>query len=100
MTVEANAILQRQHAAVILARQQAIKAVRRQRQKQGLRETLPMSVLSRLAREWLDDHPALLAEAAASPILQNLQLAHRKRRPRNQALPLCETHERNGGPEQ
>ena len=96
MAAEANAILQRQHATVILARQAAMGEVKRRRQKQGQRETLPYAVLSRLANEWLDDHPELYAEALASPIVQNLQLAHRKRRPRNQALPLCESHERNG----
>jgi hypothetical protein len=37
MAVEANPSLLRQHAAVILARQAAIKAVRQQRKRQGIR---------------------------------------------------------------
>jgi hypothetical protein len=49
MAAEANLILQRHHAAVILARQAAIKAVRQQRKRQGLREALPMSVLTAMA---------------------------------------------------
>jgi hypothetical protein len=53
MAAEADLILQRQHAAVILARQAAMREVKRRRQKRGLRETLPYSVLSRLAIEWL-----------------------------------------------
>jgi hypothetical protein len=97
MAVEANPILQRQHAAVILARRAAMREVKRNRQRQGLRETLPMSVLSRMAREWLAAHPELYAEALASPIVHELQLAHRKRRPGNQALPLCESQVQNGG---
>jgi hypothetical protein len=49
MAAEANPSLLRHHAAVILARQAAIKQIKRQRKKQGLRETLPYSTLSRLA---------------------------------------------------
>jgi hypothetical protein len=97
MAVEANPSLLREHAAVILARQAAIKAVRQQRKRQGLRETLPMSVLSRMAIAHLKEHPELLAEAALSPIVQNLGISGRKGRPRNQALPLCKSHERNEG---
>jgi hypothetical protein len=53
MAVEANPSLLRQHAAVILARQAAMREVKRLRQKKGIRETLPFSTLSRLANEWL-----------------------------------------------
>jgi hypothetical protein len=100
MAAEANLSLLRQSAIVILARRAAMREVKRRRQKQGLRETLPHSTLARLSIEWLADHPALLAEAAASPIVQNLGNSIRRRRPRNQALPLCKSHERNKGPEQ
>jgi hypothetical protein len=68
MAVEANPSLLREHAAVILARQAAIKAVRQQRKRQGLRETLPMSVLSRMAIAHLKERPELLAEAALSRV--------------------------------
>ena len=64
--------LLRQHAAVILARQAAMRKVKRRRQKQGFRETLPMAVLSRSAIEHLQANPELYAEAAVSPIVQNL----------------------------
>jgi hypothetical protein len=76
-------------AIVVLARQAALREIKQQRKRQGMREVLPMSVLSRMAMEWVEQHPELIAEAAPSPIVQELGLAHRKRRPRNQALPLC-----------
>jgi isopentenyl diphosphate isomerase/L-lactate dehydrogenase-like FMN-dependent dehydrogenase len=41
MAAEANASLLRQHAAVILARQAAIREVKRRRQKQEIKGTLP-----------------------------------------------------------
>jgi hypothetical protein len=100
MAAEANPSLLRQHAAVILARQSAMREVKRRRQKQGIEGSLPFSRLSRLAKEWLEDHPQLLAEAAASPIVQELALPHRKRRPAAQGLPLCRTQVQNGGPQQ
>jgi hypothetical protein len=43
MTVEANLILQRHHAAVILAREAAIKAVRQQRKRQGIKHSINLS---------------------------------------------------------
>jgi hypothetical protein len=97
MVAEANLILQRQTAAVILARRAAIKAVRQQRKRLGIRETLPYSTLARLGQEWLAAHPELYAEALASPIVQELQHPHRKRRPDRKGELLCESHERNGG---
>jgi hypothetical protein len=66
MAAEANLFLQRQHATVILARQAAMREVRRRRQKLGLRETLPHSTLARLGSEWLAAHPEPLVEAACS----------------------------------
>jgi hypothetical protein len=100
MAAEANLSLLRQSAVVILARQSAIRAVRRRIQKEGkIKEPLPLSTLSRLANEWLHCHPELLLEAAQSDIvLQMSTLPHRKRRPAAQGLPLCKSHERNGGP--
>ena len=95
MAVEANLILQRQNAAVILARQAAMREVKRRRQKQGLRETLPHSTLARLAHEWLDQHPELIAEALASPIVQELGNSFSRRRPAAQALPLCRSQVQN-----
>jgi hypothetical protein len=63
MAAEANLSLLRQHAAVILARQAAMWAVKRRIQKEGRIKpgSLPLSTLSRLANEWLQDHPQLLA---------------------------------------
>ncbi len=68
---ELNAL--RQSAVVILAQQSAMRAVRRRIQKEGrIKGPLPLSTLSRLANGWLHDHPQLLAEAAASPIVAEL----------------------------
>ena len=70
MAAEANPSLFRQHAAVILAQQSALKAVRQRIQKEGrIKGPLPLSTLSRLANEWLRQHPELIAEAAADPIV-------------------------------
>jgi hypothetical protein len=97
MTVEANLILQRHHAAVILARQAAMREVKRRRQKQGIKGSLPFSTLARLGNEWLAAHPELYAEALASPIVQELQLPHRKRRPDRKQELLCKSQVQNGG---
>jgi hypothetical protein len=90
MTVEANPILQRQTAAVILA-QAAMREVKRRRQKQGLRETLPFSTLSRMAIEHLQAHPELYADALASPVVQNLRITNRRRRPDPKQELLCKS---------
>jgi hypothetical protein len=79
MAAEADLILHRQHAAVILARQAAIQAVRQQRKRQGIRDTLPHSTLARLGQEWLAAHPELYAEALASPIVQQLGIVRKRR---------------------
>jgi hypothetical protein len=79
MAAEANASLLRQSAIVILARQSAMREVKRRRQKAGIKATLPHSTLARLSIEWLADHPELLAEAAASPIVQNLGIVRKRR---------------------
>jgi hypothetical protein len=97
MAVEANPNLLRQHAAVILARRAAIKAVRQQRKRQGLRETLPMSVLTAMAIAHLERHPELLAEAAVSPIVQNLGIVRKRRTVGREGKSPFTTHVRNGG---
>jgi hypothetical protein len=97
MAAEANLILQRQHTAVILARQAALREVKRRRQKAGPRQTLPYSVLSRLANEWLQAHPELFAEAAASPIVQNLRIEHSRRTIGRKGKSLFTTHVHNEG---
>jgi hypothetical protein len=56
----------------VLAKRSAIRQIQRQRQRQGLRETLPMSVLAAMATEHLEQQPELLLEAAADPIIQEL----------------------------
>jgi hypothetical protein len=96
--VEANPSLLRHHAAaVILARQAAIKAVRQQRKRQGIKGTLPYSTLARLGREWLAAHSEMIAEAALSPIVQNLQLTHSRRRPDPKRELVCRSQVQNGG---
>jgi hypothetical protein len=86
MAAEANPSLLRQSAIVILARQAAMREVKRRRQKQGLRETLPHSTLARLDNEWLHDHPELLAVAAC----------RRRTADPKRELP-CRNQVRNGG---
>ena len=65
MAAEANLSLFRQHAAVILARQAAETAVKRRIQREGRVKlsTIAHATLTRLANEWLRQHPELLAEA-------------------------------------
>jgi hypothetical protein len=97
MAAEANLILQRQTAAVILARRAAMREVKRRRQRLGLRQTLPHSTLARLGNEWLADHPELYAEAAADPIVQELGISIRRRRPDPKRELLCRNQVGNGG---
>ena len=89
-----------QVAARVLAQQSALKAVRQRIKREGrIKEPLAFATLTRLAYEWLDAHPELLVAAAADPIVVQLsQVSNRKRRPAAQGLPLCKSHERNGGP--
>ena len=96
MAAEANLRLLRQHAAVILARQHAMREVKRRRQKQGIKGPLPFSTLSRLAIEWLDAHPELLADAAASPIVQELRILRKRRTVGRKDKSLFTTHVQNG----
>jgi hypothetical protein len=64
----------RQSAIVILARQAALREVKRRIRSQGRAKlsTLSAATLTRLGNEYLLSHPELIAEAAASPIVQNL----------------------------
>lgn len=59
-------LAERQHAAVILARQSAMREVKRRIQKEGRVKLYSASAatLTRLGNEWLDQHPELLVEAA------------------------------------
>src|SRR6516162_2707604 len=64
----ASLLAERQHAVFVLAKQAAIRAVRRKIQKEGRIKlwTLPLSTITRLADEHLRQHPELYAEALAS----------------------------------
>jgi hypothetical protein len=66
MAAEANAILLRRSAVVILARQEADRQVKRRIRAEGRIKlySLSAATLSRLADEHLRTHPELLAEAA------------------------------------
>jgi hypothetical protein len=89
-------------AAVILARQQAHRIVVRKIRAEGRIKlgSLSHAVLSRLAIELVEQCPGLVADALADPIvLQMSQVSIKRRRPAPQALPLCKSHERNGGPQ-
>jgi hypothetical protein len=74
MAAEANLSLLRQSAIVILAQQAAMRIVKRQIKAQGRVKLSALShaTLTRLGNNYLREHPELIAEAAASPILQNL----------------------------
>jgi hypothetical protein len=85
-----------QQAAVILARLAAQREVKRLRQKKGIRGPLPYSTLSRLANEWLDANPQLIAEAAASPIVQELGIVRKRRAVGRKDKSLFTTHVQNG----
>ncbi len=100
-------------AAITLARQQAEKAVKRQVQAEGRRKLSQIAhrEIVALARDYLAEHPELIAEARpiieqwrvegffgkrAALSVQNLKLMHSDPSLDPQALSLCETHERNG----
>jgi hypothetical protein len=58
--------------AMVLARRAAMRQIKQQRKRLGQRQPLPHSVLSQMAMAHLEQHPQLLAEATASPIIQEL----------------------------
>jgi hypothetical protein len=74
-----------------------MQEVKRRRQKQGIKGSLPYAVLSRLAIEHLQAHPELLLQAAADPIVQNLRIEHNRRRPDSKRELVCRNRVRNGG---
>jgi hypothetical protein len=89
-----------QSAIHVLAKQSARKAVKRRIQAEGRIKPwwiVTSAEISKLAGGYLRQHPELFAQAAASPIVQNLQVTNRQRRPAAQGLSLCRSQERNGG---
>jgi hypothetical protein len=66
MAAEANLSLFRQHAAVILARQQALREIRRRIKREGRvpLSTLSHATLTRMANDLVEACPTLVAEAA------------------------------------
>jgi hypothetical protein len=72
----------------------------RKRQAEGRVKVtlLPMSQIVPLADRYLEEHRAeLLAQAAASPIVQNSEVAHGSRRPGNQTVLRAQLGVQNGG---
>ena len=67
-----------QSAAVILARQAARNAVKRQIQRRGRVKLsmVPYGEITRLADAYLREHHELYAQSALSPIVQNLKDKH------------------------
>jgi hypothetical protein len=58
--------------AMVLAKRAAMRQIKQQRKRLGQREPLPMSVLSRMAIAHLEQHPQLLIDAAANPIVREV----------------------------
>jgi hypothetical protein len=88
---------EQQHAAVVLARLAAQREVKRLRQKKRIKGPIAFSVLSRMANEWLADHPELYAEAALSPIVQELGIVRKRRTVGRKGKSLFTTHVHNEG---
>jgi hypothetical protein len=88
-------------AVRVLAKLAAVRAVKRQIQKEGrVKVTLILrGMLDALAREYLKTHPELVQEALASPLVLNSTNTHRSRRPTDQGVVVCRSHERNRGPQ-
>jgi hypothetical protein len=75
-----------QAAAVVLARVAAEREVRRRIKKAGRNPSLiPAARIARLGNEWLEEHPELIAEALADPILAALSSPPLPRRGRKAA---------------
>jgi hypothetical protein len=74
LAAEADLSLLRQLAIVTLARQSALRTIKSKIKREGRVKlgTLSQATLTRLANDWLRQHPELLAEAAASPIVAEL----------------------------
>jgi hypothetical protein len=80
-------------AVIVLAQRAAREAVKRQLQAQGVRVALlPCSEISRRANEYLKAHRSeLLAQAALSPLVRNLQNSLNRRAVDPKAKSLNET---------
>ena len=98
MAAEANLSLLRQSAIVILAQQSALRIVKRRIQAQGRVKlsTLSAATLTRIADDYLREHPELIAEAAADPIVQNLGIVRKRRTVGRKDKSLFTTHVQNG----
>jgi hypothetical protein len=84
-------------AAIVLARQSAQREVTRRIKREGRIKlsSLTAARIARLANEYLEAHPELIAEAAVSPIVQNLANSFKRRRAAPQGLLVCECHGQN-----
>jgi hypothetical protein len=88
-------------ATIVLARLAARKAVKRQIQAEGRIKlgSLTSAEITALADAYLRAHrDELFAAAEASPIVQNLKVAHRRRAIDRSAKSQCTTHVQNGEP--
>ena len=88
-------------AVHVLAKQAALRAVKRQIQKEGrVKVTLiPAGKLGALATWYLEAHPELFQEVLASPLVQNSEHSRKRRSFDWQRKLLNETHAQNGGAE-
>jgi hypothetical protein len=86
-----------QHAAIVFAGQAAQRVVRAQLRRRGQKLSLtPYAEIAKLSESYLAEHRAeLFAQAALSPLVQNLRDTHKRRRPDPQRELLCRTHVQN-----
>jgi hypothetical protein len=91
-------------AVLVLAKLAALRAIKRQIQKEGrLRVSqIPAGKLNALAGLYLKAHPELITQAMQSDLVVVQQSKHSRKRRRldPQRELLCESHERNRRPEQ
>jgi hypothetical protein len=80
-------------AVHVLAKLAALRAIKRQIQKEGrLRVSLiPAGKLNALAGLYLKDHPELLMQAAQSDLVRISKHSTKSRRLGDQALPVCKS---------
>jgi hypothetical protein len=91
----------RHFATITLAQLAARNAVKRQIQREGRIKPwwlVTPAQIARQADDYLAAHPELYVQASLSPIVQNLQVTNRQRRPAAQGVLVCKSQERNGGP--
>jgi hypothetical protein len=88
-------------AVHVLAKLAALRAVKRQIQKEGrVKVTLiPAGMLGALATQYLKAHPELFQEAARSDLARISTHSIKRRRLDPQREFLNETHVQNGGPQ-